>query len=282
MKKISIILTICMACIGAKSQSAKEYFDLLNIVSQAKEGNNELLLEQSKQLLTWSSKKYIVKREGRDTIISVTPYTALIGHAIYYARINNFDSTYYYLQQSVNEGMDDQLIFVDHYKDFYPIYSSPRTVKLKKEMNKKFLSYFKTSEEKRVAGQVIDMYESDQYIRNHYDYCEKILKTDSIKLESIKSEWRIIDNKNQNAMIRILDDYGYPGKSLMGDMRAECAFFIIQHFKDVEKQKKYYPILKEAVEKGELDPMMLMMIEDRINLKEGKSQKHGTQTFIIE
>ncbi len=282
MNKLAIVVVLCSVCMVIEAQSAKEYFSLSNEVSQAAEGDNELLLQQSRQLLDWSTRKYEVKRGGKDTLLSVTPYTALIGHAIYYARIDKLDSTFFYLQQAIDHGMDDKLVFVDNYKDFHQIYNTPQTIKMKRKMNKRFLSSLATSNERKIAKQVIDMFESDQYIRTYYEYSKHILKADSVELNSIKSRWETIDRRNQIAMMDILDNYGYPGKSLMGDSRAECAFFIIQHFKDVELQQKYYPVLKQAAEQGELDPFMLMMIEDRINIKEGNVQKHGTQTFIIE
>lgn len=282
MKRLILIFNLIVLINSTYSQTASEYFNLSNTVSRADKNDNELLLKQSKQLLEWSKKSYVVKRGGKDTTITVKPFTALVGCALYYVRVGKIDSMYHYFQEAIDQGFDDKLVFIDDYEDYYPIYNSAQTIKMKKKMHENYLSSFKVVKERNIADQVINMFESDQYIRHHYEYCKQMLKVDSVKLERIKTLWEEIDRQNQNAIIKILEDYGYPGKSLMGDARGEYAFFIIQHFRDVEKQKEYYPMLKVAVEKGELDPMLFMMIEDRINVKEGKEQKHGTQTFIIQ
>ena len=229
--------------------------------------------------MDWSGKSYSTKRNGKDTVITVPPYTALIGHAIYYVRQNNLDSMYHYLQLAIDEGFDHQMVFLNYYEDFYPVYDLPKTVETRKKMHNNWLSSFDSASQRDLAERVKEMLERDQFIRWHYDYCENVLKYDSLQLEEVKADAKRIDSKNQASMIKILDKYGYPGKSLVGQNCAGNAFFIIQHFPDLAMQKKYYPLLKKAAEEGEMQMLLLQMLEDRINVREGKEQKHGTQTI---
>ena len=123
----------------------------------------------------------------------------------------------------------------------------------------------------------MEMLEKDQHIRYHYDLCEKRLNYDSLQLKNMVIEAQKIDSINQIKMVKILDHYGYPGRDMVGSKIRNEAFFIIQHFPSIELQKKYYPIVKKAVEDGQLDKLMLMFLEDRIRVREGKEQKNQTQ-----
>ena len=42
-------------------------------------------------------------------------------------------------------------------------------------------------------------------------------------------------------------------------------------------KKKYFPLIKEAMEKGEIEPGHVALLEDRILMREGKKQVYGSQ-----
>ncbi len=52
-------------------------------------------------------------------------------------------------------------------------------------------------------------------------------------------------------MEKVIEEYGYPGKSLVGPSNMGTAFLVIQH-SNQEVQEKYLPLLKQAADDGEL------------------------------
>ena len=77
-------------------------------------------------------------------------------------------------------------------------------------------------------------------------------------------------------MEEIIRQYGWPGRSLVGADASLAAFLIIQHA-DYEYQKKYFPLINEAMKKGEFAPGNVALLEDRILMREGKKQIYGSQ-----
>lgn len=85
-----------------------------------------------------------------------------------------------------------------------------------------------------------------------------------------------IDKKNIERLAQIVEKFGWPGKSLVGEKGATAAFLVVQHAELVH-QEKYLPILKTAAEKGEARASEVAMLEDRVLMRQGKMQIYGTQ-----
>ncbi|HEY0379154.1 MAG TPA: DUF6624 domain-containing protein [Pyrinomonadaceae bacterium] len=84
-----------------------------------------------------------------------------------------------------------------------------------------------------------------------------------------------LDEKNRRKLDRIVARYGWPTISMVGKEASTSAFLIAQHG-DLAYRKKYFPLLKAAVAKGEARPDSAAMMEDGILMKEGKKQIYGT------
>ena len=85
-----------------------------------------------------------------------------------------------------------------------------------------------------------------------------------------------IDKKNLHRLNDMIKQYGWPGKSLVGEKASRSAFFILQHA-DLSTQQRYLPLLKEAAIKQEASASDVAMLEDRVLVGEGKKQVYGTQ-----
>ena len=123
---------------------------------------------------------------------------------------------------------------------------------------------------------LLNLARSDQ--KGRYELVE-VAKTDGYNSERFKSLWasqRTRDIENMAKLKKILDQHGFPGKSLVGKTASEAAFYVLQH-SDIAYQKKYFPLVRNAVDEGELDPMLLAKMEDRILMREDSKQKYGTQ-----
>lgn len=76
----------------------------------------------------------------------------------------------------------------------------------------------------------------------------------------------------------ILDEHGWPGRSLVGDDGAEAVWLVIQHAIGAPAlQRRARDLLAEAVGRGEAEPWTWACLDDRIRTFEGLSQRYGTQ-----
>lgn len=83
------------------------------------------------------------------------------------------------------------------------------------------------------------------------------------------------DATNLPRVQAILNQYGYPGKSLVGTPTNEAAWYVIQHAPALIPQ--YLPLMKAAAETGELPFRLYATMLDRQLVFENKEQLYGTQ-----
>ena len=86
-------------------------------------------------------------------------------------------------------------------------------------------------------------------------------------------------HRRHNERIRsIVELYGWPGRSLVGDEGCRAAGFVVQHaILDPELQELCVRLLSEAVERGEAEAFMLALLTDRVLMQKGEPQMYGTQ-----
>lgn len=99
------------------------------------------------------------------------------------------------------------------------------------------------------------------------------------KSEEYEYFWFLIqkqDSISSNKLITILDNYGWLGKSRIGNTANQTIWLTIQH-SDLKTQEKYLPLLKESVKNGESEGWHLAFLEDRILMRNKKKQLYGTQ-----
>ena len=76
----------------------------------------------------------------------------------------------------------------------------------------------------------------------------------------------------------IIAKYGYPGKTLVGKDYA-IAFFIISSA-NIEYKERYYNLIIEAANKGELDWTDVAFFVDKVKVAKKEKQVYGTQYEI--
>lgn len=107
---------------------------------------------------------------------------------------------------------------------------------------------------------------------------EKLLKDLNIDKEEFeKKSWQLVaehDSLNMQKIENIIAQYGYPGKTLVGEPTNQAAWYVIQHS---TKIGKYLPLIKEAGKKKEIPFTWVAMMEDRYLMNENKEQIYGTQ-----
>ncbi len=124
------------------------------------------------------------------------------------------------------------------------------------------------------------LYDADQKIRHEYIEARKKFGFDHKIVDSLGREMNRIDSINHKKIVRILDSKGWVGSDVVGNKANQALFLVVQHA-DLEMQKKYLPIMREAVQKGNANASSLALLEDRIALREGRKQIYGSQVGRI-
>ena len=87
-----------------------------------------------------------------------------------------------------------------------------------------------------------------------------------------------VHRHNAAALRAVIDDHGWPGRSLVGEAGAQAAWFILHHaIGDPDLQRRCLPLLLRAVAEGEAEPAQAAYLADRICFFERVPQRYGTQ-----
>ena len=104
--------------------------------------------------------------------------------------------------------------------------------------------------------------------------------------EELKSMWtndqNLAGKENQSQVIyynsqkldSIVDEYGWPTRSMVGKDGAWFAWAIAQHALDIELQKKWLSHIKRLLDAGEIAPEYYAELNDRIARNSGKGQTY--------
>lgn len=87
-----------------------------------------------------------------------------------------------------------------------------------------------------------------------------------------------VHKSNTARLAAIIEQYGWPGKSLVGEEGAWAAWLIAQHsIGNPPFMRHCLSLLKQAAVNNEVIPWHAAMLEDRIRMYDGKPQIYGTQ-----
>ena len=130
------------------------------------------------------------------------------------------------------------------------------------------------------------MMKVDQDMRTEFiKWMKKKGLTDTVMLKKDDPQikrFEEVDRKNTARMKKIVDKYGWPGKSLVGTDGANAAWLLVQHAdKDPDFQKKCLGLMKQLA-KGEVSGQHVAYLTDRVLVGEKKKQVYGTQCEIIK
>lgn len=124
-----------------------------------------------------------------------------------------------------------------------------------------------------------ELYQEDQAIRNELMPLLGQYQKDGsgkMKLFSLVMKQERQDRKNQEQLSSIFEQCGWP-KEISSDAH-NTIFLILQHSPD-SMMRQYYPLVVEYSEAGLLEQNDRATMYDRLQMRAGKYQKYGTQTF---
>jgi TonB family protein len=136
---------------------------------------------------------------------------------------------------------------------------------------------FAQSYNQRLITQLAEIAKTDQQYRNvPVNAAGKKYGWDSPQVNELMQKQSLLDIANLAKVEKIIEQYGYPGKTLVGERYMFTAFIVIQH-NDHEVQVKYLPLLTEAANTGELNWSSLALMIDRVKTGNGQKQVYGSQ-----
>jgi len=119
-----------------------------------------------------------------------------------------------------------------------------------------------------LRDELLAMSKADQEIRNRWIKDQQN--------PALNDEMRAIDAKHVARLREIVKQSGWPGKSMVGVKAGGAAWLIAQHGgKDFLHEM--LPLMKEAVDKGELDGSSYALSVDRTRIQDGQKQLYGSQ-----
>ena len=136
-----------------------------------------------------------------------------------------------------------------------------------------------------LAQELEQIGESDQHYRSMMDSVSNAYGFDSDEMRALWVKQNATDSINLIRIREIIERYGYPGTSLVGDQN-QVAWYVIQHA-DLPTQEEYLPLLRDAATEGELPMSAYALTVDRVRMRRGEKQLYGSQiqrtgdTFVI-
>lgn len=198
----------------------------------------------------------------------------LYNAACVYALTGDKDGAFYFLNERLKRDTEWYISDLDADKDLMSLHGDSRWTVFSNEMLIR-----KTKHEANydipLRKELLEIGRSDQRIRYELMAHSQQHPNDKAEADSLFKVLSRVDSLNQKKICNILDSRGFVGKDKVGGA-CEVFWLVIQH-SPVELQKKYLSQFRIAADKGEIAQAHVAMMEDRINVFEGKPQKYGSQ-----
>jgi hypothetical protein len=125
--------------------------------------------------------------------------------------------------------------------------------------------------DRALRSELVAMAKEDQRIRAE-------LAADGALFQGYHPRMEEVHRRNGVRLLEIIEECGWPGRSVAGDEGAAAAWLVLQHAISMPAlQRRGLDILKIELSGGEVDPAQVAMLEDRICFFEGRKQAYGTQ-----
>lgn len=120
--------------------------------------------------------------------------------------------------------------------------------------------------------EIVAMAENDLAVR------KELLADESLNNQGYHPRMEAVHERNASRLAAIIEQHGWPGKSLVGEDGARAAWLIVQHaIGNPPFMRKCLLLLKQAASANEAPLWHTAMLEDRIRMYEGRPQVYGTQ-----
>ena len=158
-------------------------------------------------------------------------------------------------------------------KDYYQMPDSATVPSYEDEFDKRAVIY---NYDLSLKNHLEEMLERDQAYRTQWILSRQLHHEETQRDIALRLRADSIDSLNQVEIRQILKEHGFPKKTEVGTSACEAAWIIIQHA-PLDVQKEYLPMLERAATEGNIQAALVATLHDRIDVREGRPQKYGTQ-----
>ncbi|GAB3199049.1 hypothetical protein ABID22_001834 [Pontibacter aydingkolensis] len=224
----------------------------------------------------YEAKEYKASGEMYDKSLKAGKGTASDHYnaACSWALAGNKEKAFAHLEQTVAKGYTS-IGHMQQDSDLSSLHSDKRWAKLVEDL-KRNLATIEAKYNQPLKTQLEKIYETDQQVRREFMAAMQQKGAESAEVKELGQKMEQIDTENQKKVVAIIEEHGWPGKSMVGSKAQMAAFLVIQHAPLVV-QEKYLPLLRKATEDGELEKRHLAMLEDRVLVGNNQPQKYGSQ-----
>ncbi|KQC01041.1 DUF6624 domain-containing protein [Pedobacter sp. Hv1] len=138
---------------------------------------------------------------------------------------------------------------------------------------------FETNVDQKLVAELATVRKEDQGLRLKLDTIRKDKGPNSVEEKDLWKKINHSDSINLAKIETLLDQKGWLAPEQVGYVGSQTIFLVIQHA-NLAVQQKYLPMMRAAVKKGSAMPNDLALLEDRVAMREGKSQIYGSQITI--
>lgn len=252
------------------------FFSIMASVAQKPSPKYSELINQGWKLclnkdFAGSAKRY----EQAFTLNEKVPLTDRYNASCIYALAGNKDAAFKHLFITANSLKWDDYNHLINDSDLKSLHSDKRWEKLKalvKQNKEQIEAHF----DKGLVAELDEIYFDDQNTRNQIRTMEEKYGRGSKEMDAF---WQTILKKDSINLIKvskILDEQGWPDKTLIGERGTSTLFLVIQHANQ-ESQEKYLDMIEKAVKNDNLPKRQYAMFYDRLILRRGERQLYGTQ-----
>ena len=274
MKKLFILLAILLLNNLCFAQNILSKKTIDKIYHRSNRGTRIFIPRFDSLFLSNKYKESIVYNQNIINDTNSSLYKTNLGIyriAACYSKINNIDSAYYYLNKYIINSEDDRAILVDKNFDTLRFYVD-RWNEVKKNIENGFVKNIGVVKDTNLAIQLFYLGIEDQKYRMILHVLDQYDTTDQVKEDTNNFSM-------QRTCIDIIEKYGIPTISIVGNFASGQFFFILQHT-ELKVIEKYYPKVKKAWKKGDYDSIDYAMLTDRLLMYKGKDQIYGTQIMM--
>jgi len=110
---------------------------------------------------------------------------------------------------------------------------------------------------------------------------EQQLRKLAIARKKVDSELEAVDRENRTWLASLVDERGWPGKTLVGVDGAHAAWLLVQHADSDRPFQKCCLRLMQETRDGEVSSKDIAYLVDRVRVGEGSPQLYGTQLMTV-
>jgi len=186
--------------------------------------------------------------------------------AICYSVRDLVDSSCYFLCLALDQySYFNSQIFTD--TDFEKFHDEPCWGRVIQKIDSSFVSNNPKILNKELAVELYHIYLRDQHARG-------------LGLKKMSTSLISIDSINLIRVEEIVNQYGWPTYSQVGETASKGAFLVIQHA-NIQVQQRYLKLLFDAAINNEASKEWVALLIDRISVIKKGVQIFGTQVYLV-